>query len=892
MPTKTEAVKSFLTAKTHHDLASLYDYGMEVQVNVAQDNGIRVDGEYQGRKWLGWSDGLTTWKPFRIPFNAKINPIYEDSEIKYDLAEHAEGIGMTGWNWQHKISKWVAFDFDAIIGEKHQDSGLSSQELEIVKDAAFKIPWVTIRKSTSGTGLHIYIFLDNVPTNNHNEHAALARSLLGIMSALTGFDFSSKVDICGGNMWIWHRKMIGTDGLTLIKQGIIIPNDQLPKNWKDHIKVITGHRRKNLPQEIENSGNYNSFEELTGQRPHTNLDKDHIKLIDWLKENNALWWWDQDHHMLVTHTVWLLKAHKELGLRGIFKTNSQATNLDEQNCFCFPLRHGAWSVRRYTPGVKEDDSWIQDGAGWTKCFLNQEPDLATACRALGGIEDTKGRFQFRETEVAIQAVQMLGITPNISPIMMHRKASVYTHKDGRVVIEVERDANDGADQMQGWLPDRKEWKKIFNSIAPAPIESDLGNYDDLVRHLVTENGEDSGWMVKSDGTWRTEPLTHIKAALNSMGFNGKDSIDIIGTSVLKCWKLVNKPFQAEYPGDRQWNRAAAQFKYIPLQIVENLIYPTWLKILNHCGEALNDSIKNNGWAVANGITNGADYLKCWIASVFQEPTESLPYLFLYGPQDSGKSIFHEALSLLITKGYQRADIALSDTTDFNGELEGAILCIIEETNLRHNKKALSRIKDWVTSKQLNIRHMYKSPYHIQNTTHWIQCNNDHQACPIFPGDTRITMLYVKPLDPLEMIPKKKLMVLLEKEAQHFVTAIMNLELPEPIDRLNIPVISTQDKKLVEQMNQSALERFIQDKCIPLDGCMIKFSDFFDKFVEWLEPNETNFWTKNRVGREFPPQYPKARIRKDGQFYIGNIAWHGTENESGKKLTVQGDYLLE
>ena len=29
---------------------------------------------------------------------------------------------------------------------------------------------------------------------------------------------------------------------------------------------------------------------------------------------------------------------------------------------------------------------------------------------------------------------------------------------------------------------------------------------------------------------------------------------------------------------------------------------------------------------------------------------------------------------------------------------------------------------------------------IPNTTHWIQCNNELASCPIFDGDTRITVL--------------------------------------------------------------------------------------------------------------------------------------------------------
>jgi hypothetical protein len=116
MPTKTEAISAILKARTHADLASLYNIEMECQVNVLQGTGEPVGGEYMGRKWRGWTDGLTTWKPFRIPYNAATNPEYNDSEINFDLDIHVEAIGMTGWNWLRRESRWVAFDFDAISG--------------------------------------------------------------------------------------------------------------------------------------------------------------------------------------------------------------------------------------------------------------------------------------------------------------------------------------------------------------------------------------------------------------------------------------------------------------------------------------------------------------------------------------------------------------------------------------------------------------------------------------------------------------------------------------------------------------------------------------------------------------------------------------------------------
>ena len=121
------------------------------------------------------------------------------------------------------------------------------------------------------------------------------------------------------------------------------------------------------------------------------------------------------------------------------------------------------------------------------------------------------------------------------------------------------------------------------------------------------------------------------------------------------------------------------------------------------------------------IRTGAQYLTAWIASTLRRPFEPLPYLFLFGPENSGKSIIHEAIDLLVTKGVTRADRALSNKNDFNGELHNAILCVVEERNFSADEVAHQRIKDWVTPIDISIRRMRTDSYKQKNTTHWVQC---------------------------------------------------------------------------------------------------------------------------------------------------------------------------
>ena len=67
------------------------------------------------------------------------------------------------------------------------------------------------------------------------------------------------------------------------------------------------------------------------------------------------------------------------------------------------------------------------------------------------------------------------------------------------------------------------------------------------------------------------------------------------------------------------------------------------------------------WAEQARIKTGADYLRAWVACAFRCPFEPTPYLFLFGGENCGKSIFYETLELLVTKGVVKADHALTAT---------------------------------------------------------------------------------------------------------------------------------------------------------------------------------------------------------------------------------------
>lgn len=900
---KSEAIKLYLGKNTHPDLAELYTPDMEVQLNVAKGSGERIEaGNFLGKPWPEYTDGAETWKNFRIPYQAMSDPKDNDNELLFNIEKHTEGIGLTGWDWRNKLSRYVAFDFDAMLGhsDKHSKK-LSDKELLDIQQVVTKLPFLTLRKSTSGRGLHLYIYLEPISTQNHTEHAALARALLSMIAGLTSYDFTSKVDIAGGMMWIYHRKMLWTDGLKLIRKGEILTKDRVPLNWKDHEKVVTRQATKIPIYNINDDVEKDAFDKLTEQRNRVKLDISHLALINYLNDNRLMHWWDADKHMLITHTAYLRDAHKALKFKGEFHTEATGREYGtDTNCYAYPLRNGAWVVRKFGMGSKEHNYWTTDQKGWTRCYFNRDLTLEEVARIHNAVELDKKTYMFPTCQVAIEALAKLKCNLELPEWIYNRPLKIKElNQENKYLISINKEDADNAQDMSVWAIENKTYRRIYpHGIRNGDDESSTtAEYDDMLRHIISEDGTDLGWVINvGNGEWREEPIGHIKLLLNSKGITGKDSSIILGGAVSRAWTIVNIPFADEYPGDRRWNRSRAKFRIAPTLDGEHLSYPTWNKILNHCGRSLDDAIKNHKWCKENNIVNGGEYLKLWFASLIKYPKNPLPYLGLYGDQDSGKSTIHEAFcQLILDGGYARADNALISDQGFNGELEGSILAIIEETNVnegRNGRLAYNRLKDWVTSNQISVHVKGMTPVMKLNYTHWIHCANEGSNIPVFPGDTRVTLIKVDSLSDAEKIPKRDLWNLLTKEAPDFLAALSMTEIPDSKDRLMIPVIRTIEKEQLEFQTMDPVAQFFKLHVHQIDGAYVSSGDLYKAFLKESK-EEAMEWSSNKFARSIPKNILRGRISvtKTQDTYYANISLDPKTEKSAKWVGSAGSLFL-
>ena len=585
MPLASEALYSFLHARktpANADLVDRWSTAMETQVNV-----IAGDGEPVAGKKSTWSNGSDTWHSIRIPKNAATDPTWEDYKVGYPFDLYAEGIGMTGWDWKTRLSRNFGYDFDALTGHA-QGVGIDDGQLEKVKEAACALPYVEVRRSTGGGGIHLYVDLDEagVPTANHTEHTALARCILGMMSAEVGFDFASAIDACGHVMWIWHRKMSAENhGLEIIKPATKrLSLADLPANWRDHIEVVRGRRTKVRINGVAED-DMDPFEVLASSRKIIPLDDSHKAQIEALMRSGATTLWVADHHLLQTHTTALRELlngceGKALKLVGIFETASEGRDLGTPNCFLFPLPNGAWRVYRFSPGIAEAETWTQDGQGWTTCYFNRYPDLKTACTLSGGVERVEGGYAFSSATAATEAAKSLGEELTLPADIGDRKVTLNAHKDGRLVVEIERTKEDQNKKLEGWDDKKGKYVKIFE-IKTDPKEEDehdFNEFDKIIRAVKTAAAEHAGWLIREEGRdWVRHPASNVKMLLQNRNYPKNEAEAIMGGAVARGWKLVNLPFREEYPGGRQWNMDAAQFKCKPAELTDDEVpyHPHW-----------------------------------------------------------------------------------------------------------------------------------------------------------------------------------------------------------------------------------------------------------------------------------------------------------------------------
>lgn len=805
MLTKTESLRILLSATPNCPAAlhfAKYGTDVEWQINVSTKGGEPVDG-----KKSTYTDGINTWGDFRISSG------FKDYKLSWPLDNYAQDIGTNGFDWKNQVSRHVGFDFDTIEGHA-PGVGIPAEQLDQVIAKLSKLRYLKARRSTRGKGLHVEVEVDHPNVPDRAEHAAVGHAVLAKLSEVTGLPLVDYVDACGVVLWGWSTRATPNGFELLSPQTEPYPFPIDPRPFRN---IGKSKRQTTLPE----AGPADQFEALTRSSSRVELEPAHYELINTLTELGSVVW-NKDLGLLQTHTVALSRAHERLNLRGFFQTNSLGTNLNEFNCFCFPLKDGGWRIVRYGPGTAEHASWTQDGKTWTHTTFNQLPhSIGQIAAHTGGVKIGEN-VNYSTLSQANKSAETMGVEVQPPPESMLNRPAKIAKVKGTYLVKFKASSDDPS-AIDGWVRDGKDWvQPIDLPMSEPPIPTATL---DAIRCLHSETGEPLGWAANEGGKWLGKGSGSVKSLILAHGTGGRHPDEVRGHLELHTWEVVSQPFTPEYPAPRVWNKGGAQLKVEPIVTDDDINHhPHWSMVLEHCGASITEDLRKCSWAKECGILTGGLYLQAWIASMIRYPRHHLPYLFLYGPENSGKSMFWEMQQKhLLTGGVEKADRSLTDK--FNSELVGVVLAVVEEKSV-NTPEVVEKLKDYVTGDKLSIRGMRTNVYSVPNYTHWVQTANKPHYCPVFPGDSRVTVLRVSEL--ANEIPKDTLDKLLADEAPHFLHTLLTCQLPPIMGRLRVPVVETEDKSALQDDNSSLIERLVKDHFDFVPGSAVKLSDLVSK----------------------------------------------------------------
>lgn len=793
----------------------------ETQILVSPNGGEPVAGQ-RGC----YSDGVHKWWNIRLPKSAGKESNH--LALPWPIVDHASHFGWSGWSYAEMKSYAVGYDFDSIVGHA-KGVGITDQQLAEVKATLQSVPWAHVVRSTGGRGLHVWVLLPGVATEDRAAHAALARAVLGMLSAACNFNFAADVDCFGQLLWLWSSTQ-APNAYESLQVGRALTEAEIPSNWRDNLPVVKRERSKVRPQGVADSD-----EELFGMLTSSNiaiaLDPIHNQILDELRATGATTNWVPDHWLVQSHSVAFKQVFDKLGLKGFYDTTSEGNDLACCNCFAFPRLNGAWRIYRFGRHVSEAGNWSISNDGWTYCDYNVSPDFKVAARALGGIEAPNGSYEFATAKIAIDACAALGQEIILPETLQQRTTTLSVGKGGRLIVQVKRDDGDSA--PQGWLSQPKSFTRIYDKEVATRHKDDRA-WDSIVRSLETPQGKPAGWGIRrTSGKWKLASKDDAKSVLMGQGMGSQEANAILGQIYTNSWTKVQIPFADEWPASRQWNVDAARLLHEPSATPGP--HKHWDKILSHVGSSLDAPLKVHPWAQQYHIATGADYLTLWIASAIRFPFEPLPFLAIVGRENAGKSVLHEALSLIVSStGIVRADEPLKDRDQFNGTMAPAVFCIIEETDLGQKQSTKNRVKDWTTSRVVSIRAMRTERFEQPNTWHFIQCANDVSHVPLWSSDTRVMLLQVDAIE--DEIPKPALLEELTREAPYFLRTIYDVLIPPADGRLRLPLIATEEKRQAIFDGEPVAE-FLAKRCEQGDDFKVGKADLFNAWSAWCADND-------------------------------------------------------
>ena len=864
-----KAIDTFLKARIAESpfLVPMWEPSWETQILVKRGP--------EGDSSKVYTANGETWADHRWPYKAGTDPQYTDKAITYDPGKRIARIGTTGWDWEKRESAAVGFDIDAVdSGHAAGTNQLDEFELGKVVAKLSALPYVSLVRSTGGKGVHGWVRFhpdDRPQTANHNEHTQVGLAVIEKIKLDTGMDLVQEkiVDVKGVVLWIWSESSPADHpGFNLMYEGdLLLKNGDIPQ-WD---KVTPKSKV------VNSKSNYELCE----------LEDEHIEILTELEELGYAYSWNEEHNTAQTHSFALKILHEKRKnegrpLKGIFHTISEGNDPNTPNCYITAKAGGHFKVARYGNAATEHATWFsKDEDTWT--FFNQKTDPMTIlCNYALTFDMSSATL---DHEKFGEAMEVLGVDFK------------YPERQIKVVYD---SSSNSLMASSRWKEDDTippGWTKVGKKItARLPVDGEaetraanhLEEIDEQFRFAIMANNEPYGWFHKSaQRGWIKYPTSgHVSRVMNQQF--GKTALDeVVSMMQTYPWMLACEPFGPTELPNREWNVGTATFVCDPSD--KPGPHPHFDKVLDHLGIGLDTAVGNCDWAGEWGLESGADYLRFWVASAIKYPFEPLPYLFFFGPQGCGKSIFTETLDMLFPNAVQDVALAMKSEAGFNAEVFRKVFCVIEEANLAEGRQARAcyeRVKEWTTAKKVSVHEKGKTPYMQRNTMKFIHNSNSINAIQIDRDDTRVVAVDVPKLH--EPIPKTILLEKLREEAPFIIRTLLTTQIPPALERFRVPHLNTVAKMELGEINMSPVQKFAQS-LVTCPGNVIEFGEFTARYDTWAKNNRAQPMGRNAISSELRKMEDLLVVGKHGKqnrMHIGNVKFPDSTQSAGKKLKLQ------
>jgi hypothetical protein len=520
--------------------------------------------------------------------------------------------------------------------------------------------------------------------------------------------------------------------------------------------------------------------------------------------------------------------------------------------------------------------------GYAVCYFNREPEFTEALQYVGAAPVSPRKYQLTAEQLT-NVARLYQLDDFVVPFDDRNYSATKTQKD-KPVIKTKKKADDES-PGHGWVDDdRNKWVIVFDVNDPERLRAKY--IGDTVRAVVAGRGIHYYSWNAGDSKWHYMSRTNVSDQCASLGMSDGETKAFICMLNRTPWKCESYPFRPEYPGGRVWNRQRATFAYKTSKSASNY-YPMYERILTHVGKNLDGPVSKCPECQRMGIKTGRDWLFCWLAIMVQRPEQKTHYLYLWSPEAAtGKTTFYEVISKLFKDGVQYGDKAM--TGEYNSELEGKVLVIIEEMDLGKNKTAYEMMKRLTATEDFLVHPKFDTPYTSVNYLHFLHCTNYLDFAPVREGDMRCVILRVGRLADHEYIDRKVLLERLDEESPDFLSALLNFQLPPQYKRFWLPLPETADRIQLLNAKENPSSKFISEALHSVPGDTIPFSDVYTKYQEWCIEEQRPISTKQQFHLDILRTYPVGRIKKNRDL-VGNASFE-RKDPVGPELILDEGFL--